>query len=46
MTLKIQEYVRTHPNWREELSKAPYCLKISEDDGFVLFKYSQIGDKI
>lgn len=43
MLLKIQEYILTHPNWRIELAEAPYCLKISEDDGFVLFKYNQIS---
>ena len=41
--LKIQEFIRDNPtNWKEKLSASPYCLKISEDDGFVLFKYSQI----
>lgn len=41
--LKIQEFIFTHENWRELLSTAPYNLKISEDDGFVLFKYNQIS---
>lgn len=41
--LKIQEFILTHENWRELLSAAPYNLKISEDDGFVLFKYNQIN---
>lgn len=41
--LKIQEFILTHDNWRELLSTDPYNLKISEDDGFVLFKYNQIA---
>lgn len=41
--LKIQEFILAHDNWRELLSAAPYNLKISEDDGFVLFKYNQIA---
>lgn len=41
--LKIQEFILTHDNWRELLSTTPYNLKISEDDGFVLFKYNQIA---
>lgn len=41
--LKIQEFILAHDNWRELLSADPYNLKISEDDGFVLFKYSQIA---
>ena len=41
--LKIQEFILAHENWRELLADAPYNLKISEDDGFVLFKYNQIA---
>lgn len=41
--LKIQEFILAHENWRELLADAPYNLKISEDDGFVLFKYNQIN---
>lgn len=41
--LKIQEFILAHDNWRELLANAPYNLKISEDDGFVLFKYNQIN---
>lgn len=41
--LKIQEFIFNHPeNWRELLSSPPYCLKISDEDGYVLFKYNQI----
>lgn len=41
--LKIQEFIFAHENWRELLTDAPYNLKISEDDGYVLFKYNQIN---
>lgn len=41
--LEIQKFIHEHDNWRELLSAAPYNLKISEDDGFVLFKYNQIS---
>lgn len=42
--LVIQSFIRDHPdNWQELLSATPYNLKISEDDGFVLFKYNQIS---
>lgn len=40
--LKIQEFIFEHENWRELLAAPPYSLKISEDEGFVLFKYDQI----
>lgn len=38
----LQQYLRTHLNWREELQAPPYCLKIQEDGNLILFKYSQI----
>lgn len=41
--LKIQEFIFAHENWRELLANAPYNLKISEDDGYILFKYNQIA---
>ena len=41
--LKIQEFILAHDNWRELLAAAPYNLKISEEDDFVLFKYNQIS---
>lgn len=41
--LKIQKFIRDNPtNWKEKLAMPPYCLKISEDDGYVLFKYNQV----
>lgn len=41
--LEIQKFIHAHDNWRELLADAPYNLKISEDDGYVLFKYNQIN---
>ena len=40
--LKIQEFINEHENWKELLSVEPYNLKISEENGFYLFKYNQI----
>ena len=40
--LKVQEFCRTNDNWRELLAAAPYCLKITEENGLVIFKYNQI----
>lgn len=40
--LKIREFIWSHPDWEELLQKPPYCLKISRDDGYIMFKYSQI----
>ena len=41
--LKIQEFILAHDNWRELLADAPYNLKITEDENFVMFKYNQIS---
>ena len=39
----LGEFCKTHYNWRELLVEAPYYLKITEDNGFVMFKYNQIS---
>lgn len=42
--LQIQKFIQLHSkDWRERLSSPPFNLKISEQDGFYLFKYSQIN---
>lgn len=42
--LQIQKFIQLHSkDWRERLSSSPFNLKISEQDGFYLFKYSQIN---
>lgn len=39
-TIKFIE--ESKENWREILSKEPYCLSINEDDNFAILKYSQL----
>ena len=42
--LAIQKFIAEHPaDWADLLSAAPYNLYITEQDGFVLFKYNQIS---
>lgn len=41
--LEIVKFIHEHKDWETLLSSAPYNLKISWDDGFVLFKYNQIN---
>ena len=38
----LSEFIKEHDNWREMLTDKPYCINISEDDRYVLLKYSQI----
>lgn len=42
MILKVQDFIKTHDNWKELLAAAPYFLIIKEKDNRVLFKYNQI----
>lgn len=39
--MELLNYINSHENWEQELSQAPYSLKISHDDPYVLFKYQQ-----
>lgn len=41
--LEIVKFIHEHEDWETLLSNAPYNLKISWDDRFVLFKYNQIN---
>lgn len=38
----IGQFCAQQENWEELLTAAPYHLKISRDDGYVMFKYDQI----
>jgi len=40
--LNVIDFIKNNPNWRELLSKPPYCLRISDDGVFTLLKYSQL----
>ena len=40
--LKTIEFIKTHKDWKELLSVAPYCLTIKEDEHYYLLQYSQI----
>lgn len=40
--LETIKFIKTNKNWKELLTKEPYCLTIKEDDNFALLKYSQV----
>lgn len=42
MSMKTIEFIKSHENWKELLSAAPYCLTIKEDEHYYLLQYSQI----
>lgn len=41
MKLKLTEFMKNNENWEQILRKAPYCLKIKRDDGYILLRYDQ-----
>lgn len=43
MNLKLIELINNNPNWKELLSNSPYCIKMQEEDNFILLKYDQIN---
>lgn len=40
--LELRDFILSHDNWEELLTAEPYCLKISRDDGYIMFKYNQL----
>jgi hypothetical protein len=44
--LKVIEFIRNNPAWREILASAPYNLTINDDSGFIILKYSQIDSDL
>ena len=38
----LVDYIKTHPDWRTELTQKPYCLTIKDDGPYTIFTYSQI----
>ena len=41
--LELRDFILSHDNWEELLTADPYNLKISRDDGYIMFKYNQIS---
>jgi hypothetical protein len=41
--MKIIEFIKSNPNWRELLVAEPYNLIINDDGGFIMLKYSQMN---
>lgn len=40
--IELRDFILSHDDWEELLTSDPYYLKISRDDGYVLFKYNQV----
>ena len=37
--MQLTEYLNSHPNWEEELTKEPYNLKVKHENGYIIIKY-------
>lgn len=42
MAHELINFIHSEPNWRAILVEKPYCLKITEDDNYIMLKYNQI----
>ena len=42
MELKIVNFIKQNPDWKEKLSNPPYSLRIKQKGNLISFKYSQI----
>ena len=40
--IELQKFIVNHKNWEEELQAEPYCIKITRDGPYIMFKYNQI----
>lgn len=40
--LELRDFILSHDNWEELLTAEPYCLKISRDGEYIMFKYNQL----
>lgn len=43
MILKLIEFINHNNNWRELISKPPYCITIKEDEDYIMFNYNQLS---
>ena len=40
--IELRDFILSHDNWEELLTSEPYYLKISRDNGYIMFKYNQV----
>lgn len=38
--MELMNFIHNNENWRELIQEAPYCIKIKEDDNYILLKYN------
>lgn len=40
--MELVKFIKSEPHWENLLQFKPYCLKISRDNGYIIFKYNQV----
>lgn len=43
--MELLEFIHNNKNWRDLIQLEPYCIKIKEDDEYLLLKYDYYADK-
>ena len=43
--MELMNFIHNNENWRDLIQKAPYCIKIKEDDKYILLKYNYYADE-
>lgn len=43
--MELLDFIHEHDNWRDLIQEAPYCIKIKEDDKYLLLKYNYYADE-
>lgn len=42
----LENFIRTHRNWIDEIQKEPYNIKVSRSGNFILLKYDQLNSNM
>jgi hypothetical protein len=40
--MELLKFIESNPDWKEKIQLEPYCVKVEEDETYVLLKYDQI----
>ena len=43
--LKLVDFINTYSDWKDRLSKPPFCVTTKRKDGYIIFTYTQRGLK-
>ena len=41
--MEVLDFINTHADWEEILTRPPYCIKVKRDGDYILLKYNQLS---